>query len=59
MEACISEELPEVMDLEENLQNGVYLGKLANFCCPEKIPLKRIYDKDQTRYKVRRCLLPK
>ncbi|XP_072038418.1 ras GTPase-activating-like protein IQGAP1 isoform X2 [Amphiura filiformis] len=51
IEACIEEELPEAVDLEENLQNGVLLGKLAHFYCPEKVPLKRIYDKDQSRYK--------
>ena len=52
MEACITEELPPTTELEEGLRNGVYLGKLAHFYAPKKVPYKRIYDKDQTRYKV-------
>ncbi|XP_033633681.1 ras GTPase-activating-like protein IQGAP1 isoform X4 [Asterias rubens] len=51
MEACITEELPPTTELEEGLRNGVYLGKLAHFYAPKKVPYKRIYDKDQTRYK--------
>ncbi|XP_038071617.1 ras GTPase-activating-like protein IQGAP1 isoform X2 [Patiria miniata] len=51
IEACINEELPPTTELEEGLRNGVYLGKLANFYAPKKVPLKRVYDKEQSRYK--------
>lgn len=52
MEACINEELPPTTELEENLQNGVFLAKLGNFFAPKVVPLKRIYDRDQSRYQV-------
>ncbi|XP_071537174.1 ras GTPase-activating-like protein IQGAP1 isoform X2 [Panulirus ornatus] len=51
MEACIREELPEAGDLEEELRNGVYLAKLANFFAPDTVPLRRIYDADLIRYR--------
>ena len=52
MEACINEELPQTTELEEGLRNGVYLAKLAHFMAPQKVPLKKIYDKEQARFKV-------
>ena len=52
IETCIREELPCASECEENLRNGVYLAKLANFFCPEKVPFKRIYDKDQSKYQL-------
>ncbi|XP_061906886.1 ras GTPase-activating-like protein IQGAP2 [Entelurus aequoreus] len=51
MEACLEEDLPPTTELEEGLRNGVYLGKLANFFAPKMVSVKRIYDKDQARYK--------
>ncbi|XP_054629890.1 ras GTPase-activating-like protein IQGAP2 [Dunckerocampus dactyliophorus] len=51
MEACLDEDLPLTTELEEGLRNGVYLGKLANFFAPKMVAIKRIYDKDQARYK--------
>lgn len=51
IEACINEELPPTTELEEALRNGVYLAKLAHFFAPDKVPIKRIYDREQTRYK--------
>ncbi|XP_049619468.1 ras GTPase-activating-like protein IQGAP2 [Syngnathus scovelli] len=51
MEACLEEELPTTTELEEGLRNGVYLGKLANFFAPKMVTVKRIYDRDQSRYK--------
>uniref|UniRef100_A0A3B5BK75 IQ motif containing GTPase activating protein 2 n=1 Tax=Stegastes partitus TaxID=144197 RepID=A0A3B5BK75_9TELE len=51
MEACLEEDLPLTTELEEGLRNGVYLGKLANFFAPKMVSEKRIYDRDQTRYK--------
>lgn len=53
MEACIREDLPPTTELEEGLRNGVYLGKLAHFFAPDKVPLKRIYDKDQSRFQAK------
>lgn len=52
IETCIREELPSTTECEENLRNGVYLGKLSNFFCPEKVPFKKIYDKDQSKYEM-------
>lgn len=52
MEACLEEDLPATTELEEGLRNGVYLGKLANFFAPKLVSAKKIYDRDQARYKV-------
>lgn len=54
MEACLDEDLPPTTELEEGLRNGVYLGKLANFFAPKMVSAKRIYDRDQSRYKVKK-----
>ncbi|XP_030593239.1 ras GTPase-activating-like protein IQGAP2 isoform X2 [Archocentrus centrarchus] len=51
MEACLEEDLPPTTELEEGLRNGVYLGKLATFFAPKMVSEKRIYDRDQSRYK--------
>ncbi|NXK98970.1 IQGA3 protein, partial [Mesembrinibis cayennensis] len=51
MEACLSEELPPPMELEESLRNGVVLAKLGHCFAPAVVPLKKIYDREQTRYK--------
>lgn len=51
MEACLDEELPPTTELEEGLRNGVYLAKLGHFFSPEVVSLKKIYDKEQTRYR--------
>lgn len=53
IEACINEKLPPSTELEEGLRNGVYLAKLAHFISAELVPLKKIYDKDQTRFEVK------
>ncbi|XP_034547372.1 ras GTPase-activating-like protein IQGAP2 [Notolabrus celidotus] len=53
MEACLDEDLPPTTELEEGLRNGVYLGKLSNFFAPKMVSEKRIYDRDQSRYKGR------
>uniref|UniRef100_A0A670ZGL2 IQ motif containing GTPase activating protein 1 n=1 Tax=Pseudonaja textilis TaxID=8673 RepID=A0A670ZGL2_PSETE len=52
MEACLNEELPATTELEEGLRNGVHLAKLGNFFSPKVVSLKKIYDREQTRYKV-------
>ncbi|XP_077329548.1 ras GTPase-activating-like protein IQGAP1 [Lithobates pipiens] len=51
MEACLMEELPATTELEEGLRNGVYLAKLGNFFSPKVVSLKKIYDREQTRYR--------
>ncbi|OWK09173.1 hypothetical protein Celaphus_00015232 [Cervus elaphus hippelaphus] len=51
MEACLGEDLPPTTELEEGLRNGVYLAKLGNFFSPKVVSLKKIYDREQTRYK--------
>ncbi|KAG8440576.1 hypothetical protein GDO86_006357 [Hymenochirus boettgeri] len=50
MEACLGEDLPPTTELEEGLRNGVYLAKLGNFFSPKVVSLKKIYDREQTRY---------
>jgi len=52
MEACLEEQLPPTTELENGLRNGVYLGKLAKFFAPQLVTEKKIYDRDQSRYKV-------
>uniref|UniRef100_A0A672GR99 IQ motif containing GTPase activating protein 2 n=1 Tax=Salarias fasciatus TaxID=181472 RepID=A0A672GR99_SALFA len=55
MEACLRRNLPPTTEREEGLRNGVYLGKLANFFAPKMVSVKRIYDRDQARYKIQTC----
>ncbi|MGH0153779.1 UNVERIFIED_CONTAM: hypothetical protein FKN15_057656 [Acipenser sinensis] len=52
MEACLNEELPAPTELEEGLRNGVLLAKLGHCFTPHIVPLKKIYDCQQERYKV-------
>ncbi|KAM4736638.1 ras GTPase-activating-like protein IQGAP3 isoform 2-T2 [Anableps anableps] len=51
MEACLGEELPAPTELEEALRNGVILAKLGQRFAPTAVPLKKIYDPEQLRYK--------
>ncbi|XP_041094904.1 ras GTPase-activating-like protein IQGAP3 [Polyodon spathula] len=51
MEACLNEELPAPTELEEGLRNGVLLAKLGHCFAPHVVPLKKIYDCRQERYK--------
>ena len=53
IQACINEELPPTTELEEGLRNGVYLAKLGHFLAPKIVTVKKIYDKEQTRYQAR------
>lgn len=53
MEACLGEELPPPTELEENLRNGVLLARLGHRFAPDAVPPARIYDPQQTRYRVR------
>nr|XP_057909728.1 ras GTPase-activating-like protein IQGAP3 isoform X2 [Doryrhamphus excisus] len=50
MEACLGEELPTPIELEETLRNGVILAKLGHRFSPAVVPLKKIYDLEQLRY---------
>ncbi|XP_042832302.1 ras GTPase-activating-like protein IQGAP3 isoform X1 [Panthera tigris] len=50
MEACLKEELPPPVELEESLRNGVLLAKLGHCFAPAVVPLKKIYDAEQLRY---------
>lgn len=52
MEACLKEELPSPVQLEESLRNGVLLAKLGHCFAPAVVPLKKIYDVEQLRYQV-------
>nr|XP_054596875.1 ras GTPase-activating-like protein IQGAP3 [Nothobranchius furzeri] len=51
MEACLEEDLPAPTELEETLRNGVLLAKLGHRFAPTVVPLKKIYDPEQLRYK--------
>nr|XP_033779754.1 ras GTPase-activating-like protein IQGAP3 isoform X2 [Geotrypetes seraphini] len=51
LEACLNEELPPPTDLEESLRNGVILAKMGHYFAPDIVPLKKIYDSEQLRYK--------
>lgn len=51
IETCIREALPESIALEEALRNGVFLAKLAHRFQPQLVPMKKIYDIDQVRYR--------
>ena len=52
IESCIDEELPPTTELEQALRNGVILCKLGHYCAPETLPLRKIYDLDESKYKV-------
>ena len=52
IEACIEEEIPQSTELEEALRNGVILCKLGHYYAPEVVPLRRIYDIQETKYRV-------
>ncbi|KAL8184319.1 UNVERIFIED_CONTAM: Ras GTPase-activating-like protein iqgap3 [Gekko kuhli] len=51
MEACLKEDLASPTELEESLRNGVILAKLGHFFAPDVVPLKKIYDLGQARFK--------
>ena len=57
IEACIGEEIAASTELEEALRNGVVLAKLAHFITPDRVPLRKVYDKDLSRYNVRQSWL--
>ena len=52
MEACLEDELPPTTAMEQALRNGVFLARLSHFFAPEVVPLKKIYDIDESKYRV-------
>lgn len=52
MEGIIREELPPVLELEDALQNGIYLCKLGMALLPDDDLWKKVYDIDQSKFKV-------
>lgn len=52
MEAVLNEELPSTLQLEEYLQNGVILCKLTMKLLPDEPMWKKVYDLDQSKFKV-------
>jgi hypothetical protein len=55
MASVLDEELPSALELEEYLQNGVLLCKLAMKLLPDEPMWKKVYDLDQSKFKVRTC----
>ncbi|XP_077489981.1 ras GTPase-activating-like protein IQGAP1 [Amblyomma americanum] len=53
LSSCIEEELPAATGLEESLRNGVYLARLSHFFAPDEVPLRKIYDADQSVHRER------
>ena len=51
----MDEELPSALELEEYLQNGVLLCKLAMKLLPDEPMWKKVYDLDQSKFKVHTC----
>ncbi|XP_072917421.1 LOW QUALITY PROTEIN: ras GTPase-activating-like protein IQGAP1 [Hemitrygon akajei] len=51
IETCLGEQLPPTTDLEESLRNGVILAKLGHRFAPTVVPQRKIYDREQLRYK--------
>ncbi|KAH9365176.1 hypothetical protein HPB48_008951 [Haemaphysalis longicornis] len=53
LSSCIGEQLPAATRLEESLRNGVYLARLSHFFAPDEVPLRKIYDADQSVHRER------
>lgn len=53
LSSCIEEELPSATRLEESLRNGVYLARLSHFFAPDEVPLRKVYDADQSVHRER------
>lgn len=52
MEACLEDEVPPSIELEQGLRNGVILAKLSHFYAPDVVPIRKIYDIDEAKYRV-------
>lgn len=44
--------MPPTTELEQALRNGVILCRLGHYYAPTVIPIRRIYDFDEAKYKV-------
>ncbi|XP_064390864.1 ras GTPase-activating-like protein IQGAP1 isoform X3 [Halichondria panicea] len=53
IEACVEDELPPTTELEQALRNGVILCRLGHYYAPTVIPIRRIYDFDEAKYKAK------
>lgn len=53
IESCIEDELPPSTELEEALRTGVILCKLGHWCAPDVLPLRKIYDFDESRFRAK------
>ncbi|EDV26283.1 uncharacterized protein TRIADDRAFT_37304 [Trichoplax adhaerens] len=54
IERCISENIPvSISEFENTLRNGILLAKLSHSFATDVVPLKRIYDVDEAKYKVK------
>uniref|UniRef100_F1KR99 Ras GTPase-activating-like protein n=1 Tax=Ascaris suum TaxID=6253 RepID=F1KR99_ASCSU len=51
VECLQTADVPEEVQLEANLSNGVLLARLANSFAPDIAPISKIFDFDQSRYK--------
>lgn len=52
IEECIGETLPHSTELEARLRNGVYFAKLGHFITPHIVPMRKIFDVDQSIYNI-------
>ena len=48
----LHENLPPTLELEDALQNGVYLCKLGMVLLPDDELWRKVYDLDQSKFKV-------
>lgn len=67
MESCLGEEIPPIVQLEDQLRNGVILARLARVFAPDLVP--RIFEAEKLQFRhsdninrffrfVERCGLP-
>lgn len=67
MESCLGEEIPPIVQLEDQLRNGVILARLAKVFAPDLVP--RIFEAEKLQFRhsdninrffrfVERCGLP-
>lgn len=52
VESVLDEDLPPTPELEDALQNGVYLCRIGMLLLPNEEMWKKVYDLDQSKFKV-------
>lgn len=52
MEVVLATPLPPVAEFESRLNSGVLLCQLGERFCPEEPMWKKVYDRDETKFKV-------